>query len=97
MVSLTLCNIISTDITAPKELEPKISDRKGRTFRTKCSLEKDRKLLTNLCNNPVIFDQFKTLMEQMKVFAIMKLQTELFKLAPEFEITPKRKENPKNY
>ena len=58
-------------------------------------MEEDHKLLTNLCNNPVIFDQFKNWMEQMKVSAIMKLQTQLSQVAPDFEITPKRKEKPK--
>ena len=33
-------------------------------------------------------------MEQMKVYAIMKLQNKLSTLASELEITPKRKEKP---
>ena len=85
------------DTATSNETETNKSDRKEIIFSTNCRSEEDHKLLNNLCNNPVIFDQFKIWMEQMKVSAIMKLQTELSKLAPEFEITPKGKKNPKTH
>ena len=62
-----------TETETSYELETITCDSKGKIFSTNCILEDDQKLLTNLCNNPVIFDQFKSWMEQMKVSAILKL------------------------
>ena len=44
----------ATDISASRVLKVKTSDSMEKTFSTKCNSEKDRKLLTNLCNNPAI-------------------------------------------
>ena len=64
----------------------------GETFSTKCTSEKDRKLLTNLrvvCNKPSIFYKLQNWVEQERVAIIRKLQTQFSQLAPELEITPK--------
>ena len=66
-----------TETATSNEPETNTSDSKGRIFSINCSSEEYYKLLTNLCNNQAIFNQFKIWMEQMKVSVIMKLQTEL--------------------